>query len=92
MKFRGHESFFIRKGWLYKGMNAIQQNPAIFTSPYAMDELGIGSNMVRSLRYWMQATGLSIEKRLPNKAQRGQYLSEIGDIIWNYDRYMELPV
>lgn len=89
MRFRGHESFFIRKGWLYKGINAIQQNPAIFTSSYAMDELGIGSNMVRSLRYWMQATGLSIERRLPNKAQRGQYLSEMGQVIWDNDRYME---
>ena len=27
----------------------------------AMDVLGIGANMVKSLRYWLQATGLTVE-------------------------------
>ena len=30
MKFRGHETFFIRKGWLTKGMKYVKQNAAVF--------------------------------------------------------------
>lgn len=88
MRFRGHESFFIRKGWLYKGLNAIQNNPEIFTSKDAMDELGIGNNMVRSLRYWMQASGMAVEEQI-QRGKRKQAITELGRIIWQYDRYME---
>ncbi|MDY3740888.1 MAG: DUF4007 family protein [Selenomonadaceae bacterium] len=89
MKFRGHESFFIRKGWLYKGLHGIQGNPELFTSKDAMEELGIGNNMVRSLRYWMQATGIAVEKLTKNHGKRGQFITELGKIIWEYDKFME---
>lgn len=65
MKLRGHETFFIRKGWLTKGMKYVRQNPDVFTAKEPdrkpMDVLGIGSNMVLSLRYWLLATGLTEE-------------------------------
>ena len=53
MKFRAHETFFIRKGWLSKGMKHVQNRPDVFVSKKEnpMDVLGIGSNMVKSLRY-----------------------------------------
>ena len=53
MKFRGHETFFIRKGWLYKGMNNIVREPGVFQGAAGnpMDVLGIGANMVKALRY-----------------------------------------
>ena len=52
MRFRAHETFFIRKGWLSKGMKYVSQNPSVFvdTENKATDVLGIGSNMVKSLR------------------------------------------
>ncbi|MEG1566692.1 MAG: DUF4007 family protein, partial [Anaerovoracaceae bacterium] len=30
MKFRGHETFFIRKGWLYKGMKNVVADSTVF--------------------------------------------------------------
>ncbi len=30
MKFRAHETFFIRKGWLSKGMERIVEKPNLF--------------------------------------------------------------
>ena len=30
MKFRAHETFFIRKGWISKGMKAIHNDPNAF--------------------------------------------------------------
>lgn len=46
MKIRGHETFYIRKGWLYKGLKNVKQNPTVFTNKAEnpMDVLGIGSN------------------------------------------------
>ena len=32
MKFRAHDTFFIRKGWLSKGMKAVHNCPDLFVS------------------------------------------------------------
>ena len=63
MKFRAHETFFIRKGWLSKGMRCVKNKPDVFIdrTENPMDVLGIGSNMVKALRYWLQAVGLTTE-------------------------------
>ena len=90
MKFRGHETFFIRKGWLYKGMKNVTLHPYVFTDKELnpMDVLGMGANMVKSLRYWMQAAGLATEFR-QNGRGRGQQLTDLAKIIYQYDPYME---
>jgi hypothetical protein len=56
--FGGHEKFVFRYGWLKKGVDALSHNPAIFTDDEALVVLGVGKNMVRSIRYWCLATGL----------------------------------
>ena len=87
MKFKGHESFYIRRGWLYKGLKNVRENEAVFLAKDAMEQLGLGSNMVKSLRYWMQATGLTTE--CSEHGRRVQYLTPLGQLIWKYDPYME---
>ena len=49
MKFRAHDTFFIRKGWLSKGMRYVTQKPDVFIdkNENPMDVLGIGANMVK---------------------------------------------
>lgn len=88
MKFKAHETFAIRKGWLNKGIRNVIINPEVFVSKTEnpMDVLGIGSNMVKSLRYWMQATGITAE---PNYGHRTQTLTEIGRMIYENDPYFE---
>lgn len=88
MKFRGHETFSIRKGWLNKGLRAVATNPQVFVDKAnnPMDVFGIGSNMVKSLRYWLQATGLSQEG---GKGKRGQELTKLGTLILENDPYLE---
>lgn len=51
MKFRVHDTFFIRKGWLAKGLRNVKKSPDVFVSrtENPMDVLGIGSNMVKAL-------------------------------------------
>ena len=77
MKFRGHETFFIRKGWLSKGMRYVSRKPNVFTdkNDNPIDVLGIGSNMVKSLRYWLQAVGLTQEN---SGGRRDQHLTDFG--------------
>lgn len=89
MKFRAHDTFFIRKGWLSKGMKAVHSKPDVFVAKdeNPMDVLGIGSNMVKSLRYWLVATNLT-EEALLNK-RRVQKFTGFGNQIFKNDRYME---
>ena len=88
MKFRGQENFFIRKGWLSKGLKNIKKDPFVFmgNSGNPMDVLGIGSNMIKSLRYWLQAVGLTFE---PTNGKKEQKLTPIGEIISDNDPYIE---
>ena len=88
MRFKAHESFFIRKGWLYKGLRNIKDQPELFSSKNInpSDVLGIGTNMVRSLRYWLQVTGLTNEVL---SGGRHQEFTDLANIIWEHDRYME---
>ena len=89
MKIRAHETFCIRKGWLHKGIKNIQANHRLFTSKdiNPCDVLGIGTNMVKSLRYWMNTVGIMEEVAEGN--QRMQRPSKLGEIIDRYDRYYE---
>ena len=56
--FGGHEKFVFRHGWLKKGVDAVKKEPLAFTRDEALAELGVGKNMVRSIRHWCLATGM----------------------------------
>jgi len=88
MKFRAHETFFIRKGWLSKGMERVVAKSDLFVDKdeNPMDVLGIGSNMVKSLRYWLQAVELTEE---PKSGKRTQTLTSFGKMVYDNDRYIE---
>ena len=57
--FGRHESFPLRFGWITKGLQALADDPKIFTRDDATVVLGVGKNMVASIRYWLQATGIA---------------------------------
>lgn len=96
MSFGAHQSFYIRDGWLYKGMSTIQGDqelgvvpaPSIFTQPDSPQILGIGRNMVRSLRFWMQASGLT-EEFTGSTGKREHRFTEFGELVWQHDPYLE---
>lgn len=88
MKFRAHDTFYIRKGWLSKGMKCVVAKEDVFVSKEEnpMDVLGLGANMVKALRYWLQAVGLTEESR---SGKRIQTLTDLGQMIYENDRYIE---
>ena len=53
--FGRHESFALRYSWLTKGYRALRENEDIFAEDDATVTLGVGKNMVASIRYWMRA-------------------------------------
>ena len=87
-RFSGHESFVCRYGWLPKVYRAVMQDPAILRDELkAMHTLGIGRNMVKSIQFWGESTGVI----QPGETGRhepgpvGQRLFGVG----GWDRYLE---
>ena len=55
-RFSGHETFPCRYAWLPKAAEAIADAPLLFADEdQAMVTLGVGKNMVRSIRFWAEA-------------------------------------
>jgi len=52
--FSGHDTFSCRTLWLKKGYDFVINNGS-FNSPESVIVLGVGKNMVTSIRYWMRA-------------------------------------
>lgn len=57
-RFTGHQTFPFRHGWFPKAATAVHEDPALFARPDALARLGVGRNMVASIRHWCAATGL----------------------------------
>ena len=73
-RFKGHESFILREGWLNKGLFEIEKDAKVFSENYGADELGVGPNMAKSIRYWLKTMNLTgISQR---KEQSSQSLEE----------------
>ena len=56
--FSGHESFPCKQLWLKKGFDYLVHGND-FNAPDAVVRLGVGKNMVSSIRYWMKAFSLT---------------------------------
>ncbi|MDW6003247.1 DUF4007 family protein [Vibrio mangrovi] len=60
--FGRHETFQLRFSWLPKGYQEFCKDNSVFESSEATVRLGVGKNMVSSIKYWMKATQLLTEK------------------------------
>ena len=92
--FSGHETFVFRYTWLKKGVDALSKDPKAFGRDDAIVDLGVGKNMVRSIRHWVLATGVAEEE----PRSRGQELrvSRLGKFIFGggdpgVDPFLEDP-
>lgn len=83
VKMKRHESFSIREGWLSKGLLAVKENVKVFSCEESTDILGIGANMVKSLKYWLFATNLIKDEK------NSIVITELGNLVLKYDPYME---
>ena len=84
IKLKGHETFALREGWLNKGLAKVDANPKVFSENYGADALGVGSNMAKAIRYWLKAG-----KFMEEPPKEGAKLTDIGQIIFKEDKYLE---
>lgn len=63
--FSGHESFHCRQMWLKKGFDHLMQQRS-FNDPDATVLLGVGKNMLTSIKFWLKSFGLLNEDETPN--------------------------
>ncbi|MCY4122427.1 MAG: DUF4007 family protein [Acidobacteria bacterium] len=58
MSFSGHETFPFRYTWLKKAVDAAARDGCAFHADDAAVRLGVGKNMVASIRHWGVVTGM----------------------------------
>lgn len=84
IKFKRSESFYIRDGWFQKAIHAIDKSEEnIFSKNRGVEVLGIGSNMVKGLKYWLTVSGIIETSSSMTK------LSAFGELLLKYDPYLE---
>lgn len=83
-RFKGHESFILREGWLNKGLYEVNRNPKVFFENYGADALGVGPNMAKAIRYWLRAAEL-----VTDAPKTGVTLTNIGKLILEHDPCVE---
>lgn len=107
-RFSGHETFPCRYAWLPKAVGALRENRQLFSDlDFAMVILGVGKNMVRSIRFWIEATKMAeptgksefvvspLGERLLGNSGYDPYLEDIQTlwlIHWNLSTRINDPV
>lgn len=81
--FSGHDSFQCRQLWLKKGYDFLQ-NGGSFRDEEAVVKLGVGKNMVSSIRYWMKAFNIIDQADKPTK-----FGTKLLDNEKGYDPFLE---
>lgn len=88
LRFSGHQTFALRYGWLNKSYNLLKYNGK--SDEELVVSLGVGKNMVDSIKYWTEISGL-----VPLNVKedfRPKYVTPLADIFAKYDNYLELNV
>lgn len=93
--FSGHQTFPFRYTWLKKGVDAVMDKSNIFTDDDAPVTLGVGKNMVRSIRHWCLVANLIKKIEDSSDPHGGFKASEFGEAIFKdkngFDPYLENP-
>ncbi|MFF4605268.1 DUF4007 family protein [Streptomyces sp. NPDC001339] len=78
LSFSRHETFAPRFGWLHKAYMQVKDDSQIFHREDAPVLLGVGKNMVNSMRYWSKAFKLTREHPHADPS----YRSLVGSPTW----------
>ena len=93
--FGRHETFHPRYGWFRKAYTCTDDDANIFNDDDATVKIGVGKNMVRSIRFWGLAAKLIVENNLDSVTKRsGLTTTEIGKSLFGdsgWDQYLEFP-
>ena len=85
-----HGSFYLRSGWGTKIIDAVKEDETIFlpnNEQAAVDNIGLGRVMIKALRYWSYAIGLTEEEKRPTGISKRR--TALFDLIDTHDRYYQ---
>jgi hypothetical protein len=85
-----HGSFYLRSGWGTKIIQAVEKDEMIFSpanEQMAVDEIGLGRVMIKALRYWADAAGLTVEEKVQGGIAEKK--TPLFNLIEEYDRYFQ---
>lgn len=85
--FSGHESFPCKQLWLKKGYDFLVEGNN-FNAPDAVVKLGVGKNMVSSIRYWLRAFAMTMNDELTpmahylfdDKSGKDPFIEDLGTL------------
>lgn len=83
LSFAGHESFTCKQFWLKKGVDFVANENNDFSHDQAVVKLGVGKNMVRAIRFWLRAFGVTDEN---------DKITDLGNHLFDengFDPYLE---
>lgn len=83
LRLKRHETFSIREGWLEKAINTIKEDTTCLSKDNGPKMLGLGTNMIKSLRYWLSACGIVYFD------SKGTHITELGDMLYKYDPFLD---
>jgi hypothetical protein len=89
--FSGHETFPFRYPWLKKGFDAVLEDGGVFLRDDAITTLGVGKNMVRSIRHWCLTAGVLEDKPGEGRSLRPSALGKLLLAEEGLDPYLEDP-
>lgn len=87
-----HGSFYLRRGWGTKIIQAVEADNMIFSpsnEQEAVDRIGLGRVMIKALRYWADASGLTMEEKI--KGGIAEKSTPLFDLLEANDRYFQKP-
>jgi hypothetical protein len=88
--FGQHQSFYLRTYWLRKALQQININKRFFYEKNSSELIGLGSNMVDSLKHWIVAADICEIAKRENDNKVIHKKSSFGEIFDKYDPYIEL--
>lgn len=81
--FSGHDSFHCRQLWLKKGFDFVSSGKSFYDED-AVIVLGVGKNMVSSIRFWLKAFNI-----IDNRDSITEFGKRLFDDKFGYDPFLE---
>lgn len=85
MAYARHQSFYLRDKWFSKGMKAIDKDDEFFYNKESFETIGLGKNMLESLRFWLLA--FKVVEEVDGK--KAHQFTKLGEVLFNYDRLLQ---
>jgi hypothetical protein len=88
MGYGQHQSFYLRDRWLNKAIRHIKNDERFFYDKEAFEKIGLGKNMVQSLRYWVLATRV-VEEKFNDERKKMYKITQFGKMLYKFDRFLQ---